>query len=191
MGSASLRRLLAVSLCIAALVACSDDDAGRGGNATRGDGNEQARVPTNWDTYTDADTGFRFAMPRQPEVLIDAVPQADGTSLEVTLHVVELGRGLVLVGLGPVPSNHDLDSTIDRAAGDVRGTIVERSTTTVEGHDARDAEATFESGGVAGLMLTRVLAIDDTLVQISTIGAADAEGTLRPRHAAMLAGFEY
>lgn len=190
MRSTTLRLLLALALCFGFLAACGNDDDGNdNGN---GNGNGEASVPDDWETYTDERSGLRFALPSQPEVIEDLVPVEDGGTVELTMHVVEFADGAMLVGFNAVPdTGFDIDGAVEGAADAVGGTIVDRSSSTVEGHDVRDAEATFDASGEEGLVLMRVLIVDDTAVQMQTVGAADAEDELRSRHDAMLAGFEY
>ena len=194
MRSTALRLLLALALCVGFLAACgNDDDANGNGNGNgNGDANGESAVPADWETYTDDATGFRFALPDRPEVVVEPVPLPEGGSLELTVYFVDLAGRALLIGFNPVPpSGFGFAEASDGAVEALGGTLTDNSSTTVEGHDARDAEAVFVDEGEDGLALMRVLVIGDTAIQLQTIGDADAEDELRSLHDAMLAGFEY
>jgi hypothetical protein len=176
-------RALAVAAVLAVLLAsgCSDDDAPPDDPPAGPDGT----LPDGWDLYTDDDSGLSFALPDEPETTTQPLSLPDAAPVDIRMYAVDRGDWAIIVGLNEVPATgFDLVGAVRGAVEIVDGTLVESSSATVSGRQARDAEVRFETGpgDPDGLFFLRVLLIDGTTVQFQTIGSIDDRDAMLADH---------
>lgn len=164
------RRVLRVSPAVVLtgllLTGCGSDDEASGSDAV---------VPEGWTVVTDEPSGIEVGMPEAVDAQEQDAPTSDGGTMTarsyftVADEVVELGFNVLDLSGG----SYDLETGVQGVVDQIGGTVEDKQEITVDGHDAIQAEATFE-GGVAVFQL---IVLDDHVLQPLVASAEEDRDT--------------